>query len=85
MNKNDRQSGYDFFLILLANRFNSAYYLLLNTGDWSGGETSSGCRLLGVVENAPNCRAPEVHAADETPQWRTEESFPFLEEFFCTS
>jgi hypothetical protein len=31
---------YDSFLILLANRFNSAYYLLLNTGEWSGGEAS---------------------------------------------
>jgi len=29
-------------LILLAKRFNSAYYLLLNTGERSGGETSKG-------------------------------------------
>jgi hypothetical protein len=38
--QNDQWSYYDFFLILLANRFNSAYYLLLDTGNWSGGETS---------------------------------------------
>jgi hypothetical protein len=38
---NDHKSPFDFFLILLANRFNSAYYLLLNTGKWSGGETSA--------------------------------------------
>jgi len=31
---------YDCFLIFLAKRFNTAYYLVLNTGDWSGGETS---------------------------------------------
>jgi hypothetical protein len=37
---NDHQSSFDFFLISLANRFNSAYYLLLNTGKRSGGETS---------------------------------------------
>jgi hypothetical protein len=38
--RNDQKSPFDFFLISLANRFNSAYYLLLNTGKWSGGETS---------------------------------------------
>jgi hypothetical protein len=49
--RNDRWSRYDFLLILLANRFNSAYYLLLNTGKWSGGETSKRLTsLLGVVE-----------------------------------
>ena len=31
-----------FPLILLANRFNTPYYLWLNTGEWSGGETSGG-------------------------------------------
>jgi hypothetical protein len=50
--RNDLKSPFDFFLILLANRFNSAYYLLLNTGKWSGGETSKaiGYGCLGVVE-----------------------------------
>jgi hypothetical protein len=38
---NDQWSYCDLFLIVLANRFNSAYYLLLNTGKWSGGETST--------------------------------------------
>ena len=37
---NDLQSYSDCFLIFLAKRFNTAYYLVLNTGDWSGGETS---------------------------------------------
>jgi len=26
-------------LIFLAKRFNTAYYLVLDTGEWSGGET----------------------------------------------
>jgi hypothetical protein len=31
-----RANGYyDLFQILVANRFNSAYYLVLNTGNWS--------------------------------------------------
>jgi hypothetical protein len=38
----DHRSGYESLLILLAKRFNTAYDLLLNTGLWSGGETSSG-------------------------------------------
>jgi hypothetical protein len=44
--------SFAFFLILLANRFNSAYDLVLDT------ELCFGSRLtlLGVVENAPNCR-----------------------------
>jgi hypothetical protein len=48
----DRESCFDCLLILLANRFNSAYYLLLITGKWSGGETSkaSGWTFFGVVE-----------------------------------
>jgi len=37
-------------LIFLAKRFNTAYYLLLNAGDWSGGETRGWLTLLGVVE-----------------------------------
>jgi len=39
---NDRGSCCDFFQIVVANRFNSAYDLRLNTGKWSGGETSKG-------------------------------------------
>jgi len=38
--ENDQGSYYDSFLILLAKRFNSAYYLLLDTGKASGGEAS---------------------------------------------
>jgi hypothetical protein len=37
-----KRASYDSFLILLAKRFNTAYYLLLITGNWSGGETSKG-------------------------------------------
>ena len=36
----DPRSHYECFLIFLAKRFNTAYDLLLITGDWSGGETS---------------------------------------------
>jgi hypothetical protein len=35
----DPRSYFDLFLIFLAKRFNADYYLLLNAGDWSGGET----------------------------------------------
>ena len=55
---------YDFFLILLANRFNSAYYLLLDAGRvvrwWD--QSVDVCR--GVVGNAPNCRTPKVPGAE---------------------
>ena len=34
-----RRWTYELLQILVANRFNSAYYLVLNTGNWSGGET----------------------------------------------
>jgi hypothetical protein len=40
--RHDLKSCYECLLIFLANRFNTAYDLLLNTGNWSGGETSSG-------------------------------------------
>lgn len=48
----DHWSYYDSFLIYVAKRFNTAYYLLRNAGRWSGGETRSGCRWLGVVETS---------------------------------
>jgi len=35
----DPWSYFDSFLILLAKRFNADYYLLLDAGSWSGGET----------------------------------------------
>jgi len=60
---NDHRSRFDFLLILLANRFNSAYYLVLNTGNHSGIETSKQEKVVGCGWNAQNCRAPEVHAA----------------------
>ena len=44
---NDLWSCYELFLIVLANRFNSAYYLLLITGMWSGGETSTRLKFVG--------------------------------------
>jgi len=40
LSAHDRRSRCVFFLISLANRFNSAYDLLLHNRDWSGGETS---------------------------------------------
>jgi hypothetical protein len=48
--RSDHRSHAFFSLILLANRFNSAYDLMLNTGKWSGGDTSKGRRLFCVVE-----------------------------------
>ncbi len=43
----DHGSRFDSLLILLAKRFNTAYYLLLNTGEWSGGETSKWLTFVG--------------------------------------
>jgi len=81
---NDYESPYDFFLISLANRFNTAYYRLLNTGKWSGGETSKHRLTFSWVWwKRAKCRAPKftqrTHAAVGT-----EESFPFLGYFFRT-
>jgi len=72
----DPWSYYDSFLILLANRFNSPYYLLLNAGEWSGGETSSGCRWLGVVETRQIVGLRKSTLRIETAA-ATEESFLF--------
>src|SRR5215831_13284891 len=55
----DLRSRYESLLILLAKRFNTAYDLLLNTGVWSGGETSSGLMFVRCGGNAPNCRTPK--------------------------
>jgi hypothetical protein len=77
----DRRSYYESFLIYLANRFNSAYYLLLIAGEWSGGETSGWLTLLGVWWKRAKLSGSEVHAAEAIPRWRTEESFLFLEYF----
>jgi len=46
------------FLIFLAKRFNTAYYLVLDTGEWSGGETSNWLTFVRCGGNAPNCRTP---------------------------
>src|SRR6516162_7481254 len=57
--------SFDSCLISLAKRFNTAYYLLLNTGDLiSGGETRGWLTFVGCGGNAPNCRTPEVPAAE---------------------
>jgi hypothetical protein len=82
---NDQWSGYDFFLIPLANRFNSAYYLLLNTGKWSGGETRNRLkRLSGVVETRQIAGLLKFMLRTQAVAG-TEESFPFWEYFFRTS
>ncbi|MGO9085768.1 MAG: hypothetical protein ACLQBK_11115 [Candidatus Sulfotelmatobacter sp.] len=75
--ENDQGSYYDSFLILLAKRFNSAYYLLLDTGKASGGEASKVWLTLSrVVEKR------QIHGLLKfTPRLRlrrkTEELFPF--------
>jgi hypothetical protein len=61
--KGDQNRAFDSFLIFLAKRFNSAYDLLLNTGLWSGGESSGWLTFVGCGGNAPKCRTPEVSAA----------------------
>ncbi len=81
---NDLKSYYEFFLIYVANRFNSAYYLLLDAGRvvrwWD--QSVDVCR--GVVGNAPNCRAPKVHAAKHNFGEGLRSLFFFGEEFFRT-
>ena len=62
---------------MLANHFNSAYYLLLITGNWSGGETSKGLTLLGCGRKAPKCRAPKVLAADVSREQELRSLFYF--------
>jgi hypothetical protein len=61
--ENDQGSYYDSFLILLAKRFNSAYYLLLDTGKASGGEASKVWLTLSrVVEKRQIHGLPKFYA-----------------------
>ena len=58
----DHRSHSESVLIFLAKRFNTAYDLLLITGDWSGGETSKWLTFVRCGGNAPNCRTPKFPA-----------------------
>ena len=58
----DRRSYSESSLIFLAKRFNTAYDLLLITGDWSGGETSKWLTFVRCGGNVPNCRTPKFPA-----------------------
>jgi hypothetical protein len=53
-----------FSLIFVANRFNTPYYLGLNTGEWSGGETNKVVDVCGCGGYRQIVEAPEVPAAD---------------------
>jgi hypothetical protein len=53
----------NFFFNFVANRFNRPYYLGLNTGEWSGGETKKWLTFVVVVETHQIAEAPEVLAA----------------------
>ena len=57
--KNDLRSTYDFLLISLAKRFNTAYDLLLNTGQSFGVESDGLVDVVGCGGNKrQNCRTP---------------------------
>jgi hypothetical protein len=73
---NDRRSYCDFFLISLAKRFNTAYYLLLNTAKWSGGETRGRVDVGCVVETRQIVGLRSSHS-ERFRGWGIEESFPF--------
>lgn len=61
---NDQRSCFVFFLIFVAKRFNTAYYLLLDAGDSSGAEISKWLTFVACSGNErQNCRTPEVLAA----------------------
>jgi hypothetical protein len=59
----DLEQSLTFSLIFVANRFNRPYYLGLNTGEWSGGETKKWLTVVVVVEKRQIVEAPEVPAA----------------------
>ena len=61
--RNDQRSYFDLLLIFLAKRFNTAYYLLLNTGDWSGGETSGWLTFVKVWWKRAKLSDSQVPAA----------------------
>jgi len=81
----DHGSYFVYFLISLAKRFNSAYYLLLNAGRWSGGETSKLVTFVGCGGIEPNRRTPTVPAADAHRARALRSLFLFGSNSFCTS
>ncbi len=81
---NDPWSYYDFFLILLANRFKSPYYRLRNTGSGPVVRPVVVEVGWGVVENAPNVGLRKCLQRMQTAVG-TDGSFAFLEYFFRAS
>lgn len=68
-------------LIFLAKRFNTAYDLLLDAGNWSGGETSEWLRLLGVVETSAKLSDSRCFPRRIRTHTGTPGSFPFGNKF----